>query len=377
MTTAPTLMCRYHYDALDLIAGMACAGQASLQRFYRRQHLVTERQGQASQSVFQHGEQLLAVQSSENDILKSQLLATDQQRSVLQLIDSLGALPKVYTPYGHHRAESGLSSLLGFNGERRDPVTGCYLLGNGRRGFNPVLMRFNSPDRLSPFGQGGLNSYAYCLGDPRNFSDPTGSFAEIGRLITSILSVSNTRLGMSRAIPSYNLAKDALRFGALRHLPARQSFAAVSTVTASGAVLTTGLVGVASAVVAIVEDPEAAAILGYVALGLTTLAIASRVGTYWAVKKPGTEAALMSFVKNKGQMKSATPPSSSRPSSASSMSFEASAPPPDVPRSELLVIRGKRTNDMRFESELDRVMLKARRRQEPSSAANNIRRNSI
>lgn len=373
MTTAPTPMCRYHYDALDLIAGMACADQASLQRFYRRQHLVTERQGQASQSVFQHGEQLLAVQSSENDTLKSQLLATDQQRSVLQLIDSLGSLPKVYTPYGHHRAESGLSSLLGFNGERRDPVTGCYLLGNGRRGFNPVLMRFNSPDRLSPFGQGGLNSYAYCLGDPVNFSDPTG---EIVRLITSILSVSNTRLGMSRAIPSYNLAKDALRFGALRHLPARQSFAAVSTVAASGAILATGLVGVASAVVAIVEDPEAAAILGYVALGLTTLAIASRVGTYWAMRKPGTDAALRSFVKNKGQVITATPPASSRPSSASSMSLEASAPPqtPGTFRSGPVTVGGKRSYDEMIELEFDRPILKARRLREPSNSNKKIRR---
>lgn len=373
MTTAPTFMCRYHYDALDLLTGLECADQASLQRFYRHQHLVTERQAQASQSVFQYGEQLLAVQSSVNDTLKSRLLATDQQRSVLQLIDSVGSLPKVYTPYGYHRAESGLNSLLGFNGERRDPVTGCYLLGNGRRGFNPVLMRFNSPDRLSPFGQGGLNSYAYCLGDPVSFSDPTGSFAEIGRLITSILGVSNTRLGMSRAIPSYNLAKDSLRFGALRQLPARQAFGAVSTVAASGAILTTGLVGVASAVVAIVEDPEAAAILGYVALGLTTLAIGSRVGTYWAMNKPGTEAALMSFVKNKGQVITATAPASSR---SSSVSFEASAPPqtPGTFRSDPVTVGGKRSYDEMIGVELDRPFLKARRQRDPLNSNKKIRR---
>ena len=74
------------------------------------------------------------------------------------------------------RVESGLLSLLGFNGERPDPVTGCYLLGNGYRAFNPVLMRFNSPDSLSPFGKGGLNAYAYCSGDPVNLSDPSGHF---------------------------------------------------------------------------------------------------------------------------------------------------------------------------------------------------------
>jgi RHS repeat-associated protein len=63
---------------------------------------------------------------------------------------------------------------MGFNGERPDLVTGHYLLGNGYRAFNPVLMRFNSPDSWSPFGKGGLNSYAYCGGDAVNRSDKSG-----------------------------------------------------------------------------------------------------------------------------------------------------------------------------------------------------------
>lgn len=67
--------------------------------------------------------------------------------------------------------------LLGFNGQPRDPFTGHYLLGNGYRAFNPVLMRFNSPDNASPFDKGGLNAYAYCLGDPVNMHDPTGHIA--------------------------------------------------------------------------------------------------------------------------------------------------------------------------------------------------------
>jgi RHS repeat-associated protein len=71
---------------------------------------------------------------------------------------------------------SGLSSLLNFSGERCDAVTGHYLQGNGHRAFNPVLMRFNGPDKLSPFSRGGSNSYAYCQGDPVNFTDPTGQW---------------------------------------------------------------------------------------------------------------------------------------------------------------------------------------------------------
>lgn len=63
---------------------------------------------------------------------------------------------------------------LGFNGELCELLTGHYLLGNGYRAFNPVLMRFNSPDHLSPFEGGGINAYAYCQGDPVSYRDPHG-----------------------------------------------------------------------------------------------------------------------------------------------------------------------------------------------------------
>jgi RHS repeat-associated protein len=64
--------------------------------------------------------------------------------------------------------------VLGFNGERLDPVIGSTHLGNGYRAYSPVLMRFTCPDSWSPFGTGGVNSYAYCDGDPINQSDPSG-----------------------------------------------------------------------------------------------------------------------------------------------------------------------------------------------------------
>lgn len=77
-----------------------------------------------------------------------------------------------YTPYGHERLGD---RLLGFNGYAR-LLENTYSLGNGHRMLGPALMRFLSPDALSPFDQGGLNCYAYCGGDPINRSDPTGQF---------------------------------------------------------------------------------------------------------------------------------------------------------------------------------------------------------
>lgn len=168
--------CRYHYDALDRLVASGPVSETGTQRFYQKNRLATEIQGTLKRTIFQHEDVVLAQQHLEGKSGTS-LLATDRQRSVLQCLDEAGAESLAYTAYGHHPTDSGLTPLLGFNGERRDPITGHYMLGNGYRAFNPVLMRFNSPDDLGPFGKGGLNTYAYCAGDLVNRVDPTGHFA--------------------------------------------------------------------------------------------------------------------------------------------------------------------------------------------------------
>ncbi|VVM52442.1 hypothetical protein PS645_00825 [Pseudomonas fluorescens] len=110
---------------------------------------------------------------------KTMLLATDQQKSVLKTLDVSGCCSIAYTVYGHRPPTNGLLTLVGFNGELPDPLTRHYHLGKGYRQLNPVLMRFNSPDSWSPFGEGGLNAYGYCAGDPINSKDPTGHTPEI------------------------------------------------------------------------------------------------------------------------------------------------------------------------------------------------------
>ncbi|HEF4759746.1 TPA: RHS repeat-associated core domain-containing protein [Pseudomonas putida] len=169
-----TLLCHYHYDPLDRLVDCSPSAQSTTQRFYLKDRLATEIQGTAQHSIMQHDDQLLAQQQRQGGAaVETALLATDQQRSVLTLLHTNQPHAFTYAPYGHQLA-GGLLSLLGFNGERPDPVTGWYLLGNGYRPFNPVLMCFTSPDSWSPFGEGGLNAYSYCEGDPVNHKDPKG-----------------------------------------------------------------------------------------------------------------------------------------------------------------------------------------------------------
>lgn len=174
-TSHPLLLCRYHFDALDRLVSQTPANEAEHQRFYCQSRLATAIQGTFHHSIIQHGALLLAQQNKSSHTLDITLLAMDPQRSILQTLKANNQRDAIaYSPYGHHPPSNGLTSLLGFNGEQPDPVTRHYLLGKGYRAFNPVLMRFNTPDYLSPFAEGGLNCYGYCWGDPVNLNDPTG-----------------------------------------------------------------------------------------------------------------------------------------------------------------------------------------------------------
>jgi RHS repeat-associated protein len=87
-----------------------------------------------------------------------------------------------YTPYGNTYValDDGRSrtmadlQLPAFNGQRLDAAVNLYFLGNGQRAYDPDLMLFLQPDPLSPFDEGGVNSYGYCAGNPINMADPSG-----------------------------------------------------------------------------------------------------------------------------------------------------------------------------------------------------------
>lgn len=194
----------YRYDPLDRLIGSAHEQSPATQRFYNQQRLATEKQGIQSRSVFQHLNQLLAEHPLNAQASQTLLLATDQQRSVLQRASRAGIQSSAYDTYGHITPE-GCEHLLGFNGEQPDPLTGHYLLGNGHRAYNPILMRFNSPDTLSPFGKGGINAYAYCAGDPVNRSDPSGRFSLV--LASAFIGFAGALLSTQRSMGFMSAAK--------------------------------------------------------------------------------------------------------------------------------------------------------------------------
>ncbi|VVP68603.1 hypothetical protein PS918_00768 [Pseudomonas fluorescens] len=171
-----TLPIRYRYDALDRLTSHGQLSDSGCQRFYCDNLLASELAGDEQLSVFQCYDRLLAQKWRQGHGVACTLLASDLSGSIIRSLQENLKQTCSYLPYGHRPENSSLISLLGFNGQRLERVTGCYLLGNGYRAFNPVLMRFNSPDNLSPFRKGGINPYAYCQGDPINRRDPTGHF---------------------------------------------------------------------------------------------------------------------------------------------------------------------------------------------------------
>ncbi|WP_338473794.1 RHS repeat-associated core domain-containing protein [Pseudomonas sp. MS646] len=163
----------YGYDGGDQLSVSANDTDRE-QQFYRDGKPVNS-VGAAQSRTYVSVEGVPLAERQEGALPKSLLLASDQSGSVLREVDEGEVSAIAYSAYGDRDGAQPVGGRMGFNGEVRDE-TGWYLLGSGYRAFNPCLLRFHSPDSWSPFGEGGLNAYAYCLGDPVNFVDPTGHF---------------------------------------------------------------------------------------------------------------------------------------------------------------------------------------------------------
>lgn len=152
----------------------------------------------------------------------SGLLGTDSLSSCLIRLSTTSRLPSHYTPFGYQ----GMPVLrrLGFTGNLREVVNQGYLLGQGYRLFLPAIMRFTSPDEVSPFEAGGFNAYAYCAAEPVNRIDPDGrsfitsSVKGVGNLLGRKTSASLARK-YSRAVSNAQLIDREL---ILRKIPVKR-----------------------------------------------------------------------------------------------------------------------------------------------------------
>ncbi|MER7773174.1 RHS repeat-associated core domain-containing protein [Kitasatospora sp. NPDC096140] len=244
----------YGYDPLDRLLTQTTDGTTST-LYYRQGQLATVIAGDRATRLLLLGPQCVAQHRTAAGQDETLLLGTDAKGTVL--VSTAGHNPRelAHTAYGA-RPVGETGSVLGYDGQRTDPATGWYHLGNGYRAYHPALMRFNAPDSLSPFGAGGINPYAYCAGDPVNRTDPTGHLSWM-----AWLGIGMGVLGVGLAVFTAG-ASIAAAGGVMAAL------SAASTVE-----LAVGAVGVVSDVTSIAggaleeASPKASSILGWVSLG--------------------------------------------------------------------------------------------------------------
>ncbi|RRU23522.1 RHS repeat-associated core domain-containing protein [Stenotrophomonas sp. 278] len=161
----------YRFDALDVLAERV-SGSGTERRFYVDDTLVARVQDNQRCAYLRGGGHLLAEQV-EGDEPGTILLATDLSNTVLGEVRPGDEQHVAYTAYGFPYRGPRWTEI-GYNGELHETDGRWQLLGNGYRAFNPLLLRFQSPDDVSPFDVGGLNAYSYCGNDPANHLDPSG-----------------------------------------------------------------------------------------------------------------------------------------------------------------------------------------------------------
>ncbi len=245
---------RYGYDAAGQLVLQQLGSEQTRELYYQGSVRVAEvlrESGAETRLVHANG-----VPAATLTGRGAYLLGTDRQGSVLMSQQNTDTLTRYcFTPYGQQAAEACNPDLPAYTGERLDPVGGGYHLGNGYRTYNPVLMRFTTPDSLSPFGAGGLNPYVYCLGDPINLSDPSGHMS-LGSILGIVFGTIGLIVGVAAAIPTGGAS---LSIGAA--ILAGVGFLGDAT-------------GIASAATE-ESNPQASAVLGWVSLGLGAVSLGS------------------------------------------------------------------------------------------------------
>ncbi len=262
----------YRYDGVGMLAGKSDVDRDSW-CFWHAGDVVNEVRRRAAETwwlTWLRGGDLPVAEIVQGQGGRTSLLAASISGSVVIEADH-EARPVVYTPYGDRGGNDTTAGQVafGFNGEMLDATSGYYLLGpEHHRPYHPALGMFLAPDRASPFGSGGLNTLAYCAGDPINRTDPSGHFWKwvIGAVAVVI--------GIAAVVATAGAAATAIG-GIAAGLGVSKSGAAAIAAT------TLGVAGVAaesgSLVAHATGNENAGNILGWVGLGLGVAGMASAV----------------------------------------------------------------------------------------------------
>ncbi|WP_434602890.1 RHS repeat-associated core domain-containing protein [Pseudomonas sp. Z4-7] len=282
-TQIPDTSYEYIYDPSG--RQVACSGADYSEQYYYKDHYQYARKAELQIDGEQYYRTLSLLNDSSACVLQQQTLENSKGEASIsnsfEIKDAHGTLVAsynlsdnsptffAYTPFGYRPDDRTKPSWLGFNGQPIDRVTGTYPLGNGYRVYDPVNQCFQAPDILSPFDEGGLNSYCYCDNNPINFSDPSGH----ARIVRKEVMRTTTPLFTPTQVATLN----ALYGATIGLILTPVTGGTVMTVATVGLATVSGAFGIAAAATQ-ESDPELSERLGWISMGTGLANVAVGVG---------------------------------------------------------------------------------------------------
>ena len=274
-----SLQCSYQYDAQSRQVVAARGNETPVGMAYAGDRLDTLMEGSRKLRYLNAAGQ---VQARTGGVEGPQLHLNDGAGTVRGVVTpGQGAVQRHYAPYGEGNvvARDGTArsmadlQLPAFNGERLDAAAGLYHLGP--RAYDPHLMVFLSADPLAPFDEGGINSYAYCAGNPINLIDPSG-------LVPKWLAWALTGVALALSLVAFKVAVVGLAaaIGKLKGLALAGKVLATVATSASSIGGTLGITGLSIEAVDKQmgwDRSQHIKTLGWVSFGFSTVGVAASV----------------------------------------------------------------------------------------------------